>query len=109
MLITYSDEGLGHTGYVYRCAGWTPTARNLRPQYQLEERRTSPYTNGNFSVQGLRRVGVAYCQRWEHWACERGQALAWLESHGWRRVKRADGRTWRSGQPGYTWQRETAD
>lgn len=27
VLVTYSDEGQGHTGYVYKCSGWEATTR----------------------------------------------------------------------------------
>ena len=31
-LVTYSDEGLGHTGFVYQTSGWKKTTRTLRRQ-----------------------------------------------------------------------------
>lgn len=102
VLVTYSDEGLGHTGHVYRCSGWTPTARNLQPQYENGQgRRMSTYSNGRHSTEGLTRIGSAYLQRWEHRVCQPGDEAAWLASHGWQRV--ATGGVWRSGNPAHRW------
>lgn len=33
VLVTYSDEGAGHTGHVYKCSGWTATHRAKVPFY----------------------------------------------------------------------------
>ena len=35
-LVTYSDEGLGHSGHVYKCSGWTQTKRSLAQQYEYD-------------------------------------------------------------------------
>lgn len=105
VLVTYSDEGLGHTGHVYRCSGWTPTARNLQDQFEDESgRRTSSYRGGVYRREGLRRIGAAYLQRWEHRVCPAGDEGAWLASHGWRRVP--TGGVWKSGNQAYRWERE---
>jgi hypothetical protein len=105
VLITYSDEGLGHDGYVYQCSGWEKTARNLSATYCDESgARTSSYQNG----QTLKNPGVLrgkfYIQRWEHWACERGCADKWIESHGWARVPIV-GKVWKSGAQAYTYKK----
>lgn len=101
-LVTYSDEGLGHTGYVYQCSGWTPTDRNLRPQYEDEEgRRSSTYRDGKHDLTGLRLVGQAWIQRWEHHIVEVEKSLEYMRGHGWERVA-VPGKTWASGNPAYT-------
>ena len=47
VLVTYSDEGQGHTGHVYRCSGWHPTMREVRQTYTDEGgRRASSYSGG---------------------------------------------------------------
>lgn len=105
VLITYSDEGEGHTGHVYRCSGWQPTRREKRPIFLDENgRRASSYSNGAHGRRALTRAGSTTIQRWEHWICERGQARAWLDAHGWRRVP-AEGRVWRSGNPAFRYER----
>lgn len=107
MLITYADHGLEHDGYVYRCAGWVPTRKSVVPQYENGAgRRTSRYSNGRTSTEGLVEIGKATIERWEHWICERGQAAHWLTTHGWIR-KVIPGKFWRSGSPAYRFERST--
>lgn len=106
VLITYSDEGLGHTGYVYKCSGWTPTERRKAKQYvNSDGARTSVYSSGRISTTGLTKVGVAWLQRWEHWVCSPETSATWLESHGW--VHEAiHNKVWRSGAQAYRWVRK---
>lgn len=105
VLVTYSDEGLGHTGHVYKCSGWTPTVRSRRPQYIDEAgARTSTYANGKHSREGLTRIGFAHIQRWEHWACAPAEVSGWLERHGWRHEV-VPGKVWRSGNQAHRWVR----
>lgn len=105
VLVTFSDEGQGHTGYVYQCSGWTPTTRRRVPvKVNLVGDRTSRYSNG---VTGDRRLisdGYTWVQRWEHWACDPGQAAAHLEWYGWRRQPIS--RRWASGAQGGAWVRD---
>lgn len=106
VLVTYSDEGLGHTGHVYKCSGWTPTVRAERPQYQdASGVRTSTYSNGKHSRDGLTCIGKAVIQRWEHWACPPHEVAGWLERHGWRH-EAVPGKVWRSGNPAHRWVRD---
>lgn len=101
VLITYSDEGQGHSGHVYRCSGWKRTARSTRPTFiDSEGRRVSSYRAGEHVK--AERDGSTIIQRWEHWACERGDAWAHAEREGWFRVQ--DGR-WRSGRPRFSYTR----
>lgn len=104
MLVTFSDEGQGHTGYVYQCAGWEKTERR-RAVVMLDESgaRASRYSNGKTGGRTLTRGPDTFIQRWEDWACPRGEAASWMAAHGWRRVP--SGRTYRSGAPGYRWER----
>jgi hypothetical protein len=106
VLVTYSDEGQGHTGHVYKCSGWEKTTRRRRPTFSDEQgRRVSSYSCGVHDIGELVRGGRVWIQRWEHWACERGQAAKWVETHGWRRVPRP-GRRWASGNQAYAWVRQ---
>lgn len=105
VLVTYSDEGLGHTGHVYKCSGWQPTERRERPTFlDAEGRRVSSYSDGRHNTEGLTPGEPTWIQRWEHWACPRHRALAWMMAHGWRRVA-IPGQRWRSGSPAHTYRR----
>jgi hypothetical protein len=100
-LVTYSDEGLGHDGYVYKCSGWTPTRREEVNQYEDSDgRRTSPYSNGEWSKQGLTFVGKAYIQRWEHHVVPVEDTARYIEEHGWIREP-IPGKFWKSGKPAH--------
>lgn len=100
VLITYSDEGQGHTGYVYQCSGWTPTHRARVPTYvDATGCRRSRYRAGRINTDGLTRSTDTFVQRWEHWACPRDCAALWLTTHGW--VREPVGRVWRSGNHGW--------
>ena len=109
VLVTFSDEGQGHTGYVYKCSGWQATKRGPRPVYEDSGgRRASSYSNGRHGGrEDVSRAGTTIMQRWEQWACPRGEALRWMTQHGWRRIP-VVGKVWRSGNPAYTWVREAA-
>lgn len=108
VLLTYSDEGQGHTGHVYKCSGWEKTTKDERPFHvDAEGRRASSYSNGRHGARGMVRGGTTVIQRWEHWACERGKAAAWMAQHGWRRVP-IPGKFWRSGNQAFTYRRRAA-
>lgn len=108
VLVTYSDEGQGHTGHVYKCSGWMPTRRSRRPVFvDKQGRRVSSYSNGKHDTSRVKRDGWTWVQRWEHWACERGMAHVWLDANGWRRVP-IPGAKWRSGNQAYTYLQEPA-
>lgn len=106
VLVTYSDEGQGHTGYVYQCSGWRPTESRTAPVYETPDgKRASRYSCGVTNGRGaLVRVGETTIQRWEHWICEVGGAGRWIQSHGWRRVE-IPGKRWASGNQAYTYER----
>jgi hypothetical protein len=73
VLVTYSDEGQGHTGHVYKCSGWERTERARRPYFtDASGARASSYSNGAHGGRDLRYAGTTMIQRWEHWACGRG-------------------------------------
>jgi hypothetical protein len=100
VLVTFSDEGQGHNGFVYQCSGWEKTTRKEVPIFEdAQGRRTSRYSNGKTGGRALRHIGTTWVQRWEHWACNRGEAADWMQQHGWRRVP--TGRTYRSGAPAF--------
>lgn len=103
VLVTYSDEGLGHLGHVYKCSGWTPTTRKLSRQFVgADGTRTSVYRNGRMDLEGLKSIGSSFIQRWEHWACSAGAAAAHVETAGWFREP-IPGKTWRSGAQACRW------
>ena len=103
VLVTYSDEGEGHTGYVYKCSGWTPTTRTKRPVSQnAAGERVSAYSNGKYSAAW--RVGTTIVQRWEHQACLEHHAGQWMAAAGWNRV-RVEGKVWANGSQRHTWVR----
>ena len=105
ILITYSDESVGHTGYVYKCSGWTPTDRNQSAAYEdVVGVRASSYSNGTCRAADLTRIDDKWTQRWEHRITDR-PALEWMEAHGWRRVA-VPGKRWRSGSQAFTWIRD---
>lgn len=61
VLVTYSDEGQGHTGYVYQCSGWEKTARSSRPYFvDKYGNRASSYSNGRHGARELKRGGHHY-------------------------------------------------
>lgn len=102
VLVTYSDEGEGHTGYVYKCSGWAPTERrSVSTALDASGARASRYSNGKTGGRVLQRGEDTVIQRWEHWVCSREAAPTWLERHGWRRE--LTGRVWRSGNPAHRW------
>lgn len=104
VLVTYHDEGEGHTGHVYKCSGWTATTRRKCPVYRTDTgARASSYSNGKHGDRKLIRAGWTWIQRWEHWACDRGDAADHMDRHGWIRVP-VPGKTWRSGNPAFTFQ-----
>ena len=56
VLVTYSDEGQGHTGHVYKCSGWQATERTRRPTFEdAQGRRQSSYSNGKHGGRDLVR------------------------------------------------------
>jgi hypothetical protein len=103
VLLTYSDEGQGHNGFVYECSGWEKTTKALRPFYvDANGKRASSYSNGKHGGRELVRGGTTTIQRWEHWACERGAAAHWMHAHDWRRIP-VKGKVWRSGNVAFTY------
>lgn len=106
VLVTYSDESEGHTGYVYKVSGWVSTIRNLRPiKLDASGARRSSYSNGVHGSRDLVSAGSVWIQRWEHRVCEPGDEARWMALHGWRRVA-IPGKVWASGRPAHTWVNE---
>lgn len=105
VLVTYSDEGQGHTGYVYACSGWEKTVKRVAPVYEdADGRRVSRYSNGKTGGRALTHVGETVIQRWEHRVCPPGEEAHWMAQNGWRRVI-VPGKVWRSGSQAYTYTR----
>lgn len=104
VLVTYSDEGQGHNGFVYQCSGWEKTHRSKSHWFEDNEgRRQSKYSNGTTRNRNdlVRSKEQRWIQRWEHWICEKGQAREYMENAGWRRVA-LQGKFYTSGNPAYT-------
>lgn len=103
VLVTYSDEGQGHTGHVYRCSGWEKTRRSRAVVYEDAcGRRRSRYSGGMSVAAKLHKIGHTYIQRWEHWACPRGEVSEHMARNGWRREP-IPGKVWRSGRQAHRW------
>lgn len=108
VLVTYSDEGQGHNGYVYQCSGWEKTARRRAKFYvNAEGKRASSYSNGRHGGRGLKFGGWTVLQRWEHRVSSRGSAALAMKAAGWRREAIA-GKTWKSGNQAHHWVKEAA-
>lgn len=106
VLVTYSDEGQGHNGYVYQCSGWTPTTRSVRETFEdpATRARASRYSAGFTGKRELERTGTTTIQRWEHWACARGEAARHMELHGWSRE--SAGKRYANGKHAFTWTKQ---
>ena len=102
VLLTYSDESLGHTGHVYKCAGWEKTRRVKTRAYVENGVRVSPYRNGKWIGKDLPPPTDIWIQRWEHHIAPRGCAADVMAAAGWKRVP-IPGKKWRSGNPAFTW------
>ena len=103
VLVTYSDRGQGHTGYVYQCSGWSKTATSERVTLtDAAGTRVSSYSAGAHVTRLGCAKGRTTLDRWESWACDRGMADAWMRECGWILVP-VPGRSWKSGNPAYTW------
>lgn len=106
VLVTWSDEGQGHTGYVYKCSGFTATLRSKRPVYEdANGTRKSMYCAGKSVSCRLVAKPPTTIQRWEHRTCSVGEESA-IVTKQWQRVAIA-GKAYTSGKQAYTWQRIT--
>lgn len=103
VLVTYSDEGQGHNGWTYQCSGWRKTKRSKGPYFEDESgKRQSKYSNGTTKNRNdLRKVGNRFIQRWEHWICEEGAVVKFMNENGWFREP-LPGKFYTSGNPAYT-------
>lgn len=101
VLVTYSDESVGHTGHVYKCSGWRKTARHKTSTLTVDGRRVSRYADGRAVSHDGAVIGEAWIQRWEHWSTDDPVAAF---AARWRRVP-VPGKTWRSGAPAMTYER----
>lgn len=97
-LITYSDEGEGHNGWVYRCARMKRTSRKRVKFYtDASGVRRSSLRNGKSNTSDLDFGGHTHINRWEHWVCRRDQVLQHVHGSGWMRVP-VPGKKWVSGK-----------
>lgn len=105
VLVTYSDEGQGHNGFVYECSGWEKTVKNKAPVFEDQcGARRSRYSNGKTGARELVRAGFTWIQRWENRVVPPGAALEWMTSHGWERVE-IPGKRWKNGAQAYRYER----
>lgn len=123
VLVTYSDESVGHTGHVYKCSGWQATIRRKNKTFTSSDgRRVSDYSNGVHANHASDVVmGGAWMQRWEHWVATKREvfvdettgeenevvvgdrdAVVRLFAEHWDRVP-VVGKSWRSGKQAYTY------
>lgn len=108
VLVTYSDEGQGHNGFVYECSGWTKTVRSRRPVNEnADGERCSSYSNGKHGKRELVRAGHTWIQRWESRICQPGEAANWMTDHGWVRVP-VPGKRYANGNQAFTYVRRSA-
>ncbi len=107
VLVTYSDEGQGHTGYVYKCSGWEKTSKRISKFYATQDGvRISIYQNGGRRDVSYLQSGTTVIQRWEHWICPKGSAKNWMISKGWEKVP-IPGKVWSSGNQAYKYENNT--
>lgn len=96
VLLTYSDSSLGHTGHVYRCAGWTPCAPVDAIYYVKDGARVSSYSGGRSRVPEGSVAGRTTLTPWVARACEAGSEQEFAASRGWVRLP-IPGKSWKSG------------
>lgn len=102
VLVTFSDIGQGHDGFVYQCSGWVKDGEPKERDFFIDEqgRRVSPYCNGGMRSEKLTLGGKTLIQRWRNDACPRGEAHIWSARNGWIREE-IPGKKWRSGKQAY--------
>lgn len=96
VLVTYSDASQGHTGHVYKCAGWQVDGTRKAPFFEdASGRRVSTYVSGRHrSSEGMTR-GVALLTRWVKRVCPKGEEGVWIA----RTFDDVDaGHTWKNGK-----------
>lgn len=104
VLITYSDEGQGHTGYVYQCSGFTKTVRSIRPVFEDPDgSRKSHYCAGKHVMVDRVRAKDTIIQRWEHRVCLEGMEANLVQTY-WRKEP-VKNRKYSSGNQAYQWLR----
>lgn len=100
VLITYSDRGQGHTGHVYKCAGWEKTIKSEVPYYISNNKRVSIYNNGSKN-NGAILAGYTIIDRWEHWEVPYDKVLEYMSINGWKRIP-VMGKYYKSGNQAFT-------
>ena len=96
ILITYSDESMGHNGFVYECSKFKRTLRSEAIAYTDKDgARVSSYSSGeNKNMDGYQRK-IIFIQRWENCIVKKENCLRFMEKFGWERVP--TGKKYRSG------------
>lgn len=107
VLISYSDEGQGHNGFVYECAGWTATKRAKRSIAEDSTgARVSTYANGKRSHHA--KTGTTTLQRWESWIIPAGTVVSHMSENGWTR-EAIPNKVWSSGSQAYRYVKRAVD
>lgn len=96
VLLTYSDASQGHTGHVYRCAGWEPQSPVPARYYEVDGVRVSSYSGGRTRVPAGAIAGATVLTPWVARACEHGREADFAASRGWVRMA-VPGKSWKSG------------
>jgi len=107
-LVTYSDQGQGHTGHVYKCSGWHASGSRRvsfytcpktgdRVSRRLHAKRTKELSPDAVAT----KTGTTVLTRWEH-HIEKGHSAEIMRQAGWVREP-VPGRVWRSGNQAYRW------
>lgn len=95
-LLTYSDSGQGHTGYVYQCSGWEMAGVSNRPTYTVDGARLPTYSGGKSrDLEGAVK-GKTELIAWVHVIPELVEAF----DQNWVRVPRGN-QKWASGSQAY--------
>jgi len=95
-LLTYSDSGQGHTGYVYQCSGWQVAGVSHRPTYTVDGARLPTYSGGKSrDLEGAVK-GKTELIAWVHVIPELVEAF----DQNWVRVPRGN-QKWASGSQAY--------
>lgn len=107
VLVTWADEGEGHSGHVYKCSGWQRDGESWSTRWEHPEHpgiRRSRFSNGRNRAAELIKVGRTRLIRFVHRVCAPGEEEQHIRAHGW--VPKSAKRVWASGNRGVTWVKE---
>lgn len=102
IIVAYADRGLGHEGNCYKYAGFQLEGETVTSFY-VDQNGNRYSRNSNGKHVGGRQSGKTIILRYVHRICEKGEALNWLTSHGWRLVP--TNKTRQNGKTLNTWRK----